>query len=148
MIEIREPANKEEFNAYYNLRYEVLRKPWNQPPGSEKDDKEDESIHFAAFENKKIIGVCRLQYNNETEAQIRFMAVNPNTQGKGIGKKLLYAAEKRALNDGKKIMILQARKNAVNFYKACGYTIKEKTFLLWNEIQHYLMEKKLNIIIY
>lgn len=143
MIEIREPKTQEEFNAYYSLRYEVLRKPWMQPPGSEKDDKENQSIHFAAYQEQKIVGVCRLQYNNEYEAQIRFMAVCPNTQGKGIGKKLLLAAEHRALSEGRKKIVLQARDNAVNFYQSCGYNITQKTFLLWDKIQHYLMEKKL-----
>lgn len=36
---------------------------------------------------------------------------------------------------------LQSRENAVEFYKSCGYDIKEKSFKLWDVIQHYLMIK-------
>jgi hypothetical protein len=38
---------------------------------------------------------------------------------------------------------LQARENAVGFYKRCGYAVKEKSYLMWEVIQHYLMEKEL-----
>ncbi|CAN5489337.1 hypothetical protein BH10BAC1_BH10BAC1_13400 [soil metagenome] len=126
------------------LRFEVLRKPWNQPPGSEKDNNEDTSIHIMACDqNAEILGVCRLQFNSSTEAQLRFMGVKENTQGLGIGKKLISYAEQKAKQEGATKLILQAREIAVEFYKKSGYSIVEKSFLMWDEIQHYLMEKKL-----
>ena len=38
---IIEPKTKEDWDAYYQLRYEVLRKPWNQPAVSTKDEAEE-----------------------------------------------------------------------------------------------------------
>jgi GNAT superfamily N-acetyltransferase len=144
MIEIRSPKNQEEWNKYYQLRWEILRKPWNQPVGSEKDASEDTSVHLMAIDDKnEVWGVCRLQKNSDTEGQIRFMAVSENAQGKGIGKMLINAAEKQAKDLGLNRIILQARENAVPFYKACKYEIEEKTFLLFGTIQHYLMTKNL-----
>jgi N-acetylglutamate synthase-like GNAT family acetyltransferase len=144
MIEIRSPKTKEEWDKYYQLRWEILRKPWNQPLGSEKDSSEDTSIHFMAVDDDNdILGVCRLQKNSETEGQIRFMAIAEKAQGKGIGKLLINAVENKSKELGIKTIILQARENAVPFYKSCNYTIIEKTFLLFNSIQHYLMTKKL-----
>jgi predicted GNAT family N-acyltransferase len=143
MIRIIEPSNQQEWDAYYQLRYETLRKPWNQPIGSEKDEMENESLHFFALEDDKPIGVCRLQYNDEKTAQIRFMGVDDKIRGKGIGSKLIAHAEARAKSDGRSEMILQARDYAVPFYEINGYAIRGKTFLLWDTIQHYLMEKKL-----
>ncbi|MBL0329607.1 MAG: GNAT family N-acetyltransferase [Bacteroidetes bacterium] len=141
---IKEPQTSQEFEAYYLLRYEVLRKPWNQPVGSEKDNFEDSSVHIMACDqNNNILGVCRLQYNSPSEAQLRFMGVRENTQGLGIGKLLIAYAEEKAKQQGATKMILQAREIAVDFYKKCGYQIVEKSFLMWNEIQHYLMEKPL-----
>ena len=46
-INIKEPVTEEEFEQYYILRWRILRQPWNQPRGSEKDDKENKSIHIA-----------------------------------------------------------------------------------------------------
>ena len=126
------------------MRYEVLRKPWDQPLGSEKDNNEESSIHIMACdENNNVVGVCRLQFNSSSEAQIRFMGVSENAQGFGIGKKLIEHAEQKAKQKGATKMILQAREIAVDFYKKCGYSIVEKSFLMWDEIQHYLMKKDL-----
>ncbi|MDQ3046749.1 MAG: GNAT family N-acetyltransferase [Bacteroidota bacterium] len=143
-IIIREPQTSQEFEAYYLLRYEVLRKPWNQPPGSEKDAQENEAIHMMAVNDQnEVLGVCRLQMNSSTEAQLRFMGVKENTQGLGIGKKMIRAAEEKAISLGAKVMILQAREIAVDFYKKTGYSVKEKSFLMWDQIQHYLMQKNI-----
>jgi hypothetical protein len=58
---IRFPATESEFEAYYALRWKILREPWNQPPGSEKDEFEGEAVHLAAWDDYgKIIGVGRL----------------------------------------------------------------------------------------
>ena len=55
-----EPQTPKEFEAYYLLRFEILRKPWKMPAGSEKDELENESIHIMACdENKNILGVFR-----------------------------------------------------------------------------------------
>ena len=122
----------------------MLRKPWNQPLGSEKDAHEETSIHIMACDEKNtVLGVCRLQLNSSTEAQLRFMGVKENTQGLGIGKKLISYAEQKAKQQGVTKLILQAREIAVEFYKKCGYSIVEKSFLMWDEIQHSLMDKKL-----
>jgi N-acetylglutamate synthase-like GNAT family acetyltransferase len=143
-IRIIEPQSPQEFEAYYLVRYNILRKPWNQPLGSEKDNNELESIHaMAVNENNEVLGVCRLQFNSKTEAQLRFMGVTDEAQGLGIGRLLIDYMEHKAKNHGTKTMILQARDNAVDFYKKCGYSVKEKTFLLWDLIQHYLMTKDL-----
>lgn len=144
MISIREPQTPKEFEAYYLLRYEVLRKPWEQPFGSEKDANEANSIHIMACdEENNVLGVCRLQFNSPTEAQLRFMGVKENTQGLGIGKKLIAYAEEKAKQQGATKIILQAREIAVEFYRKCGYSVVEKSFLMWDKIQHYLMEKNI-----
>lgn len=144
-IIISEPKTKEQFNAYYLLRYEILRKPWNKAIGSEKDNMEAECIHLMACdENKKVLGVCRLQFNLKAEAQLRYMAVRTDSQHTGVGKQLINHSEKLAMQKNADKIILQSRDTAIEFYKKCGYSIVEKTYLMWNEIQHYLMEKILN----
>jgi predicted GNAT family N-acyltransferase len=143
-IIITEPQTTEQFEAYYLTRFETLRKPWNQPPGSEKDNQENNSIHIMAVkENDEVTGVCRLQFNSASEAQLRYMGVKENAQGLGIGRQLIEYAELKAREKGANKMILHARESALDFYKKCGYSILEKSYLMWNEIQHYLMQKKL-----
>lgn len=141
------PDTLEEFEKYYRLRYEVLRKPWNQPLGSEKDPTDFDSFHLMAIDkNGNCIGTCRMSISQESgTAQLRFMAVEPTWQGKGIGKKLLEIGEKWAFCNAFDKIMLQARDIAVPFYERSGYLIKEKTFIMWNEIQHFEMFKTLNV---
>ena len=144
-MKIIEPNSSAEFEQYYNLRYEVLRKPWFQPKGSEKDDGDKSSIHRMIIDesNGKAVAVGRLQFNTSEEAQIRYMAVSDNYQLKGYGNIIVKTLEDIALNKGIRNIILQARGNALKFYWKNGYEIIEKSYLLFDEIQHWLMVKKI-----
>jgi len=144
-VKIIEPNSSAEFEQYYNLRYEVLRKPWLQPKGSEKDDGDKSSIHRMIIDesNGKAVAVGRLQFNTSEEAQIRYMAVSDNYQLKGYGNIIVKTLEDIALNKGIRNIILQARGNALKFYWKNGYEIIEKSYLLFDEIQHWLMVKKI-----
>lgn len=143
-MEIRTPRNQEEWEAYYDLRYRILRKPWNQVRGSERNEADAYAIHLAYFEQNRILGVVRLDtHESDTIAQVRFMAVEDNFRGKGIGKKLVLEAEKRAGQLGFEMIMLQAREGAVKFYETLNYRLIEKSHLLFGVIQHYRMEKKL-----
>lgn len=137
------PKTKKEFEKYYDLRWRILRKPWNQSIGSEKDEFETNSIHIMVIEGSKIIGVGRGQFNTRKEAQIRYMAVEENQQGKGIGSKLLNSLENRLKKKGAEYIILNARESAVNFYKKHGYKIIGKSHTLFGVIPHFKMRKKL-----
>lgn len=143
-MRLQEPVSPEDFENYYLLRWEVLRKPWNQPRGTEKDENEATSIHVMALNEKdECVGVSRLQFNSSEEAQVRFMGVRDDQQGKGVGKKLMSYLEEKAKEKGAKKVMLQARENAVQFYLSIGYAVVEKSFLMWGIIQHYRMEKLL-----
>lgn len=138
------PVTSLEFQNYYQLRWEVLRKPWDQAKGTEQDELETSCIHVMALnEVDECIGVGRLQFNSTEEAQIRYMGVRNDQQGKGVGKELMTYLENKTSENNRTKIILQARENAVPFYLSIGYSIKEKTFFLWNKIQHYKMEKVL-----
>ena len=144
-MEIIEPTTSEEFKKYYNLRYEILRKPWGQSPGSERDEGEETSIHRMLIDEStgKALAVGKLQLNSKDEAQIRYMAVLHDFQGQGLGSQILSSLEDVARRNGNKWIILSARENALKFYKNNGYQIVKKTHLLFGEIQHWLMRKEL-----
>ena len=145
-MEIIEPNTSDEFKIYYNLRYEVLRKPWFQPKGSERDEEEETSHHRMIIDlpNGKAVAVGRLQFNTIEEAQIRYMAVSDDYQGMGFGSKMLIVLDNIAREKGSRKIILQSRGNAVKFYEKNGYEIIEKSYLLFDEIQHWLMGKELS----
>jgi predicted GNAT family N-acyltransferase len=143
-ITIKHPTTAKEFVQYFDLRWRVLRAPWQQPVGSEKDSLDDFCYHvMACDENNTVIGVARLQFNSDNEAQIRYMAVDPEYTGNGVGRKIVSALEAIALENKRTNIILDAREPAVGFYEKLGYTVTEKTYLLFDCIQHYRMQKAL-----
>ncbi|MCK4652937.1 MAG: GNAT family N-acetyltransferase [Candidatus Cloacimonetes bacterium] len=142
-VKIREPKTKNEFDQYYNLRWRILRQHWNQPKGNEKDEKEKESIHLLVFDKDKIIGVGRGHFNTKTEAQIRYMAVEERFQGKGVGTKILETLERKLIKKGARTIILNARENAMKFYKKHNYKIIGKGHTLFGVIKHFKMRKEI-----
>jgi predicted GNAT family N-acyltransferase len=146
---IKQPSTEEEFEHYFNLRWQILRSPWNQPKGSEMDDLEAHCFHIMAVDDAdNIIAVARLQNNTDSEAQIRYMAVNEKMERQGIGSALIqtmeqHVSEQWSTSASTKKIILDARELAVGFYEKLGYKIVSKSYLLFGEIQHYRMEKTL-----
>lgn len=126
-----------------DLRYEILRKPWDKPRETATDELEDKSINAYIAVNGIVMACGRLQDNGSGIGQIRYMAVAEDQQGKGLGKAVLEALEAEARLRQFHTIELQARENAVDFYQRNGYHIRETSFRLWDIIQHYLMAKPL-----
>jgi ribosomal protein S18 acetylase RimI-like enzyme len=140
---IKQPETPEDFKQYYYLRWRILRAPWGKPEGSEVDDIEEQCFHIMVMDNNKVVGVGRLQFNDADEAQIRYMAVDKAYEGNGIGRMIVTALEQEAIDKHINSVILDAREPAVGFYQKLGYRIEKKSYMLFNEIQHYRMLKRL-----
>lgn len=140
-LNVKIASNDGEIESIIQLRYEVLRAPWGQPKETATDDLEKTSINSYIEINSEVIACGRLQENDGKVGQVRFMAVARNYQGKGLGEKILKQLEIVAKEKQLAKIELQARENAVKFYEKNGYTIVQSSFLLWGQIQHYLMQK-------
>lgn len=144
MFVVKKASTQEELSAIINLRCKILRDPWNQPAETATDSLEASSVNaLITDEHSHAIACGRLQENEHKIGQVRFMAIDTDYQGKGLGKQIMAFLEKEAKQLQLTAIELQSRDNAVEFYKSCGYAIKEKSFLLWGQIQHYLMIKTL-----
>jgi predicted GNAT family N-acyltransferase len=142
-IIIRQPETEDEWKAYFDLRYLVLRKPLNQLIGSERNEGDATGIHFALFDNSEIKAIARLDQAGENVAQVRFVAVAINSQGTGYGRAIMDATEQKSKERGNTKMILHARDYAVDFYLKLNYTLIEPSYKLFDVLQHFLMEKEL-----
>ena len=101
MITIKIPQSKDDFKAYYELRYRVLRAPWGQPKDTEKDDFEPISQHFMAVdENEKVVGVIKMFEKENGVGWVSHLAIDPAYQKKGIGRLLMDTVEKAAKEKG------------------------------------------------
>lgn len=145
-MRVTAPQSPAEWAAYYQLRYQVLRAPWQQPPGSEHapDDEDPATYHaLATAPDGTPAGVGRLHAASATQAQVRFMAVHPAWQGRGIGQAVLTYLEAEARRRGLTECVLHARAAAVPFYERAGYTVVAPSHTLFGSIPHFLMQKPL-----
>ena len=120
--QIKQPETEQEWQSYYQLRYQVLRAPWQQPVGSERDELEAEACHqMLVTPQGEVAAVGRLHKLADGGAQVRYMAVAEKFQGKGAGSRVLGALEQQAADWQCRYIKLNARESAEAFYQRCGY---------------------------
>jgi N-acetylglutamate synthase-like GNAT family acetyltransferase len=142
-LSAKEPATRAEWDSYFYLRWRILRKPWEQPRGSEQDALDGKSFHLMIQDAADAVAVGRLHLNSAEEAQVRYMAVDPAHQGSGLGRKILQGLENRAWAQGVKRIVLNSRTGAVGFYTRQGYEAIGPGETLFGEVQHTRMRKNL-----
>lgn len=143
-FELVEPSSLEEIEKYRLLRWEILRAPWNQPMTVDPDDESKNVYPVLILDtNKDAVACGRIIFLEDHSAQIRSIAVSDFYKGQGYGKLVMKALEDKAKERGVTRLFLHARENAIPFYLSLDYSILEKTHLLFNEIQHFSMEKYL-----
>lgn len=146
MNTLRAPITAEEFSHYYQLRWQILRKPWQQALGSEQDEQESHAIHRMIIDEKaNVLAVGRLEKVTEQQGQIRYMAVDDNMQGQGFGQKIINALEQQASILGMTDICLNARDKAVGFYQKLRYENQGYSHTLFDEVKHYRMVKKIAV---
>lgn len=141
--EVRAPKNEDEWEQYYNLRYEVLSKPSGSPKSSVYHEEDSTAFHAACFADGEIIGVGRLHYNDDDfdTGYVRFMAVSNDHRSQGIGSKVLNKLEEIAAEHGTKKMFLKARESALDFYLKNNYKKLDKCNEKFFRTPHWNMEK-------
>ena len=146
MNTLRAPNSAEEFSQYYHLRWQILRKPWQQALGSEQDEQEQYAIHRMIIDDHaKILAVGRLEKATGQQGQVRYMAVDDNSQGQGLGQQIINELEQQASKLGMTEICLNARDDAVGFYQKIGYENLGYSHTLFDEVKHYRMVKKLAV---
>ncbi len=144
MFHVFEPETEQEFEEYYNLRWELLRAPLQRPKGSEKDIYDEHSQHRMIRDRDGRPVACGRIYTIEPgEAQIRYMAVTPEFRSQGIGSMLISALEDEAYRAGSERIVMNARVEAVQFYEKCGFSVVGKGRVS-NGICHHQMIKEVN----
>jgi len=143
-MEVRRPESEQDWATYFDLRWQELRAPWNQPRGTERDPLEDVSDHaLICDELGHALAVGRLHFNTPDEAQIRSMATAPRARGQGLGRRVVEHLEGIARAKGAKMIVLNARDSAVGFYAKLGYEAVGAGPVLFDAIPHVKMCKRL-----
>lgn len=110
------------------LRFDVLRRPLGLDFDPEDLKKEETEFHVAAVRQNFIGGILLIKLLSDTVAKFRQVAVDPDLQHAGIGKKMNAFAEQFCIEKGIQRIELHARKTAVEFYLKNGYSISGEEF--------------------
>ncbi|MBV1880083.1 MAG: GNAT family N-acetyltransferase [Pseudomonadales bacterium] len=132
-----------------SLRQEILRPRSEVSECLYEGDDDNTTAHFGAVQNDTIVGIISV-YNRSNPIicsdhgfQLRAMATASNVRGRGIGLKLLEAAENYAEQNNSNYIWANSRTVAIGFYKKAGYTIESQEFEIKGVGPHYLVRKRL-----
>jgi GNAT superfamily N-acetyltransferase len=150
-IEITEPRTNEEFEQYYRVRYDRLRKDYGLPERSERDHPaEPASNHVIAKLGGRVVGaacwaVGLSQRDGERQIYVRFrqLAVEREFDERGIGIALSRHVEQRAREIGAKEIVGNARVERVPYFESLGYEVRGEGETLFGVIEHVAMAKTL-----
>jgi predicted GNAT family N-acyltransferase len=143
-VEVLRPQSEEELARLYELRWQVLRAPWGELPGSERDATDSDAEH-ALIQNDagQPLAAGRLHFNSPHEAQIRYMAVAEAARGQGLGRTIVEYLESIARDRGATTVVLNAREEVAGFYTSMGYETIGVGPTLFGTVKHVRMRKQL-----
>lgn len=107
------------------------------------------TAHFGIFDENNIIGCISIFkyptafFDSQQQFQIRGMAVLQEYQKKGLGERLMQAAEEYIMESNGELIWFNAREIVVGFYKKLGYAIMGNPFPISDIGLHYIMYKDL-----
>ena len=119
-----------EFSEWLALRDQVLRKPLGLDFSREDIAEEAEQVHLVCLREEKVVGglILRKESDPGVAYHMRQVAVLPEFQGQGIGRRLVAFAENFVMAQGGGTIVLHAREPAVPFYEKLGYQTEGERF--------------------
>jgi GNAT superfamily N-acetyltransferase len=101
------------------LRGQVLRE--GRVHDGFPEDEWPATLHLAVRQDGRVVGVATFIPREEGVWQLRGMAVDPEVQGRGIGRALLEAAAGRLRAAGGRSAWANGRDTALGFYERLGW---------------------------
>ncbi|WP_293755906.1 bifunctional GNAT family N-acetyltransferase/hotdog fold thioesterase [uncultured Paraglaciecola sp.] len=144
MYKIDIPISEQDFDDYFMCRWKMLREPWKYPLGSEKDEYEQVSQHRMIRNlNGEVVAVGRVHMNSAEEAQVRHVAVEKASQGKGLAKMLVASLEAVARAEGAIRIVTNSTQASIALFTSLGFIDQSGAPKELGEQQRQQMVKKL-----
>lgn len=121
---LKPPKTDNDFERYYEFRWQQLRQPLNLSVGSERDSLDIDSFHCMALDKRNsIIGVGSIQSCDSDAMRIRYMAVATEFRRLGVGSAIIKNLLDHATARNASICWLNARSSAMEFYRQQGFVV-------------------------
>lgn len=150
-LEFSEPTTEAEWDEYYRIRYERLRKPLGLPPESVRDDPlEPSSVHrVIKVDGRVVAAACWIvgmrQEDGRRIIYIRWrqLATEPEFEGRGIGRISMAYREKYARSIGATELVANPRVENVAWFKRHGWVVVGEGVKLYDQVESLSMIKRL-----
>lgn len=116
-----------------------------------KQIEKKEQLFYLISDSESIIGFIGIEHNYKNEAitKIHKIYLLPETQGKGIGKKVFDEIQNMALENNSKGLLLNVNRfnTALGFYKKIGFEVAEEVNIEIGNgylMEDYVMQKHFN----
>ena len=120
----------DDFREECELRNEVLRVPIGLSLYDENLEAENQHLHFGLFGACHDLLACAIAAPlSTTEAKIRQVAVRPEVQGQGIGRRIINGMEQDLALRGFAHLVVHVRMTAFGFYTRLGYGPVDHEFI-------------------
>jgi GNAT superfamily N-acetyltransferase len=88
------------------------------------DDHAATTLHLGARSDGRLVGIATFALREPGVYQLRGMAVEPELQGRGIGRAVLDEAERRLRALGARQVWANGRDTALGFYERAGWRVE------------------------
>lgn len=130
-IEVREPQTEEELEQYYRIRFDRLRAPVGEAPGSERDHPtEPISEHLIGLVDGRVVGaLCWVvlrrgtKANPEVYVRIRQIAVSADAEGAGVASAMENVVVERAREVGAVELVATMRREIAGLADSLGWKV-------------------------
>src|SRR3954463_11395662 len=119
-VEVRPAAGEDEVEAALRLRLRVFSDEQGIAREAELDGLDPGATQIVAVRRGEAVGTCRRRVPGGT-CKLERMAVDPDFRGRGLGTRLVEAAEREAIAQGAAEVVLHAQREVEDFYAGCGF---------------------------
>jgi GNAT superfamily N-acetyltransferase len=117
---LRAPASPEDWDSYHRIHRDVLLESLKYAI-EQPDDGASGQYALLLCRDDQPVGAIRIDIDGNGQAGLRLVAIDPASQSKGCGRRLLTLAEAFARAHGCRKAVLYATLDAVGFYSKAGY---------------------------
>jgi predicted GNAT family N-acyltransferase len=127
-MDLRRVDSEEEMADALAVRREVFIEEQGVPADLEIDGKDEEAIHFVAYDAGDAVGAARIRAYDDETAKVERVAVVESERETGLGRAIMDVVEDTARAEGYEEVLLHAQAPVIGFYERLGYEITSEEF--------------------
>lgn len=140
---IRAIKTAEQAGAYY-VRIQAMARKHHIPLQVEFDEHDTpDTMYIVAIDDYLPVATCRLYPIDADHMMLGRIVVLPEYRRRGLGTKVVEAAEEWAREQGYTTAVVESRDNKIHFYETMGYVADFSETIVGETFTCYRMMKKL-----